>query len=426
MPDASTLHAQALGAHRAGRYAVARRMLLRAQRSRPDADLNGRIELALAYVEAETGHPAAGLQRCQAALQLEGIGDVTRGLIWSQLGLLHMRTGESDTALSEFAQAITLLQAEPEHHGRALLNQGTLRLSAADPSGAARDLAMARDELIGAGAEIPAAKAEHNLGYARLLTGDLVGSLALMESAARVLAPLSDVSRAQGEQDRAEVLLAAGRPREAARALRAAADAYGQQRVRRFQAECEYVLARTLLREDPREARVVARRSARRFAAHGAPAWADRAEALAIAASIRTGVRAPSVLARADELEASLRDEGLDGEADQLALIATRLVLRRGDLDDAEQRLARVRLAKGAPIPLRLLRQEVRADLATARHQRAQARREITRGLTALHRWQSSFGSLDLQSTLVGHGRGLATRGLASALDDGRPALVYE
>ena len=43
-----------------------------------------------------------------------------------------------------------------------------------------------------------------------------------------------------------------------------------------------------------------------------------------------------------------------------------------------------------------------------------------------LHAWQSSFGSLDLQSTLVGHGRDLALQGLRLALEDGRPALAYE
>ena len=132
-------------------------MLVQAQSGRPDPDLAGRIELALAYVEAETGHPADGLARCEGALGLDGISGVTRGLIWSQLGLLHMRTGDSETALSEFAQAIALLEGETEHHGRAMLNQGSLRLSSADASGAARDLAVARDELSAAGAEIPAA-----------------------------------------------------------------------------------------------------------------------------------------------------------------------------------------------------------------------------------------------------------------------------
>ena len=47
-------------------------------------------------------------------------------------------------------------------------------------------------------------------------------------------------------------------------------------------------------------------------------------------------------------------------------------------------------------------------------------------GLADLHEWQSTFGSLDLQSTLVGHGRDLALQGLRLALDDGRPSLAFE
>ena len=416
-----------MSAVRSGNFQGALDLLTQARRAAgDDPDQLALIAGSRAYVDAELSGAEVGIAECQRLTALEGISLETRGRIWAQLALLQMRVGDHGSADASYSQAIALLQDSPEHLGRALLNRGTMRMGVGQLAPASDDFARTIEQAGRVGARERAARAQHNLGYARLLTGDLVGALSYMERAAGVLAPLSDVSRAQGEQDRAEVLLAAGRPREAARALHAAADAYGRQRLRRFQAECEYVLARTLLREDPREARVVARRSARRFASHGAPAWADRAEALAIAASIRTGVRAPSVLARADELEAALRDEGLDGEADQLALIATRLVLRRGDLDDAEQRLARVRLAEDAPIPLRLLRHEVRADLATARRRRADARREITQGLTALHRWQSSFGSLDLQSTLVGHGRGLATRGLTSALDDGRPELVYE
>jgi tetratricopeptide (TPR) repeat protein len=412
---------------RAGNFDGARALLTRARRAAGDEPNQlALIGLSDAYLEAELNGVGVAIRACRELLDAPGLTEQTRGRIWAQLGLLQMRGGDSSHAVESFSEAVSRLQDSPEHLGRALLNRGTLHLGQQRTAEAVFDFRSAAEQFDKSGLTVQAAKAAHNVGYASLLGGDLVDALGAMESAALVLAPLSAVSRAQCEQDRAEVLLAAGRPREAARALHAAADAYGRQRLRRFQAECEYVLARTLLREDPREARVVARRSARRFASHGAPSWADRAEALAIAASIREGVRTPSVLARADELEASLRGEGLDGEADQLALIAARLVLRRGDLDDAEQRLARVRLAKDTPIPLRLLRHEVRADLASARRRRAVARREIRQGLTSLHRWQSSFGSLDLQSTLVGHGRGLATRGLASALDDGRPELVYE
>jgi tetratricopeptide (TPR) repeat protein len=426
VPQADELYRRAQEAHRAGRHLSARRLLDRARGLSDEPDLTGRIELSLAYVESETGAPDEGLARCRAALELEGTSEVTRGLIRSQLALLRMRSGDTAGAFHDFERAVALLAAEPEHLGRALLNRGDLQLRVSNVPGAAADLAAAAHQFRLAGLPEPAAKAVHNLGYARLLAGDLVGALSTMEEAAAVLAPISPVSRAVCEQDRAEVLLAAGRPREAARALRAAADAYGAQRLRRFQAECEYVLAQTLMREDPRQARLIARRSARRFAAHGSPVWAARAEALGIAAEIGSGRGSPSLLRHADGLVDELRSEGLGTEADQLALVSARLAHRRGDLDGARGRLRRVRLSPDAAIPLRLLRQEVRADRAHAQHRPARARREITRGLGELHHWQSSFGSLDLQSTLVGHGRDLATRGLDSALDDGRPALVYE
>ncbi len=426
MPQAEELYRRAQQSHRAGRHLSARRLLDRARSLSGDPDLTGRIELSLAYVESETGAPDQGLARCLSALELDGTSGVTQGLIWSQLALLRMRSGETTAAFHDFELAVALLGEEPEHLGRALLNRGDLDLRVSNLPAAATDLAAASDQFRLASLPEQAAKAEHNLGYARLLSGDLVGALSTMEEAAAVLAPISPVSRAVCEQDRAEVLLAAGRPREAARALRAAADAYGVQRLRRFQAECEYVLAQTLIREDPRQARLIARRSARRFASHGSPVWSARAAALGIAAEIGSGSRSHRLLERADGLVADLRKEGLDAEADQLDLLSARLAQRRGDVAGALARIRKVRLSPEASIPLRLLRQEVRADLAHAQHRPTQARREITLGLTELHHWQSSFGSLDLQSTLVGHGRDLATRGLESALDDGRPALVYE
>ena len=68
----------------------------------------------------------------------------------------------------------------------------------------------------------------------------------------------------------------------------------------------------------------------------------------------------------------------------------------------------------------------MRAELAEARGDGRHARDHVRAGLDDLHAWQSSFGSLDLQSTLVGHGRSLARHGLALALAQGDPALVFE
>jgi tetratricopeptide (TPR) repeat protein len=412
---------------RAGNFNGAVRMLERARAlADGNPDQQALVLLSEAYVDGELNGLETAVRRCLALVDLDGISDRTRGRIHSQLGLLHLRTGDTEAADAAYTRAIPLLVGSPEHLGRAYLNRGNLHLHRLDAHAAVADFEQARDQFALAGVTASQGKTQHNIGYAHLLLGDLVTALEQMDAAEATMNPMTPVMQAQTNQDRAEVMLAAGRPVEATKALEAAARAYGAQRLPRFQAECEFVLARTLLRDDPRRARMVARRSARRFANHGVSTWADRAEALAIAAAIRSGVRSRSLLVRADGLEVHLRRDGVSSDADQLALVAARLVLRRGDLDDASARVRRVRLGQEAPIPLRLLRHEVRADLATARRRHADARREITAGLTALHRWQSSFGSLDLQSTLVGHGAALAARGLESALDDGRPQLLYE
>ena len=47
-------------------------------------------------------------------------------------------------------------------------------------------------------------------------------------------------------------------------------------------------------------------------------------------------------------------------------------------------------------------------------------------GLHDLHSWQATFGSLDLQTSTVGHGQHLARLGLRSAVADGSAQVVFE
>ncbi|HET8605093.1 MAG TPA: CHAT domain-containing protein [Marmoricola sp.] len=427
MHTAEQLRVQAARAVRRGNFAGARALLDRARRRADDPDQRALLRLTEAYIDAEReGNPAQAIRDCRALLDAPGLSEVVRGRIWAQLGLLQLRSGDAEQALACFSDAVTRLGSSPEQLGRALLNRGNLHLQRHQPDLAAADLRLAAAQFGAAGARESQARAQHNLGYARMLTGDLVEALRLMDAAGRVLLPLSPVSRAQSEQDRAEVLLAAGRPREAIAALEAAVAAYGSRRLRRFQAECELVLARTLVREEPRRARQVARRSARRFRDQGSTVWAVRADALAVVAEIEAGGRAPSLLARADGLVAELRAAGQHREADRLALQAARLAARRGAADDASGRVAAVRMGRRTPVDTRLLAREVRAELARASGHPGRARQHVRAGLADLHEWQSTFGSLDLQSTLVAHGDPLARLGLRLALDDGSPEVVFE
>ena len=401
------------------------RLLERALAATDDPDLTARIDLTLAYAEAETGHASTGIARCTGLLA-QDLGRETRGLVWAQLGLLLMRSGDAQRAIAAFREALDLLPADHPETGLVFLNRGNVHLQRGDVPEAVVDFTASRDEFARTGETLQRAKAEHNLGYARLLTGDIVGALQTIDEAAPVLSPLSAPYRATVEQDRAEVLTAAGRPREASQALDAAAAAYGSRRLRTYQAECELTLAWTLLREDPARARVVARRSARHFRGQASPVRALLADTAALVAEITAGARQRSVLDRVDALVAELHHHGHHRDATVLELQGARASVSRGDLGDARTRLRRVRVVASTPVTTRLLWREVRAELAQARGDRRNARLHVRAGLADLHAWQSSFGSLDLQSTLVGHGRILARRGLGLALDQGDPELVFE
>jgi tetratricopeptide (TPR) repeat protein len=423
---ADELHRRAKEAVNRGAFVRARSLLDRAEAAADDQDLRARIELTRAYVEAETGDPVAGRERCARLLQVHELDDGTRGLVWSQLGLLCMRTGDVDRAMASFGRAVDLLPADAELVGTVYLNRGNVHLQRGDANSAIRDFTRAREELARIANPVEQAKAEHNLGYARLLTGDIIGALQMMDEAASVLSVQSVTSRAVGEQDRAEVMTAAGRPREAIRALESAAKAYGSRRLRTFQADCELTLAWTLLREDPARARIVARRAARHYRSQESPVPALRAEAAATVAEISAGGKAPALLRRTEELGHELRQNGHPRDAVLLQLQAARVEVARGRLEEAASRLKSVRVDARSPIATRLLSREVRSELALARGDRRRARDHVHAGLSDLHEWQSSFGSLDLQSTLVGHGRDLALQGLRLALEDGRPSLVFE
>jgi len=425
VPEAAELHRRAVRRMNAGDFNGAVSLVTRARGLTVDPDLTARIDLTAAYITAQQGQMADGLRQCRALLERAGLSGETRGLIWSQLALLDKRVGDPAAALGDYTRAVGLLQGSPEL-SRTLLNRASLHLQRGDAAEAADDLTAAIGLLDESDGPERRARAEHNLGYARLLTGDLVGALQAMDAARAVLAPLSAVSRAVCDQDRAEVLTAAGRPHEATVALETAATAYGSRRLRTFQAECELTLARTLLREDSARARTVARRAARRFRSQDSPVPALRADAVALLAEIGAGGRNPALLRRADEVAAELHGHGHHRDATMLQLQAARLTLRRGDAAGAAERIARVVVDDDSPVETRLLWHEVRAELEERQGDADAARAEVRDGLSELHNWQSSFGSLDLQSTLVGHGRALAMQGLRLALHDGAPALAYE
>jgi CHAT domain len=426
--SAVELHRRAVEENAAGRHAQANVLLNKALERDPDHVVRARIYLSLAYAQSERGSLADGLAYCAQALALPDLPAEVRGLAHAQRALTLLRSGDGGRALNEFDRAHPLLEnADPIELLRLRLNRGNVYLNHGDLERAREDFEAVIENGGLVGDRGLSAKAEHNMGYVRLLSGDLVGALRMMDSARDKLASMSPVIRAVVDQDRAEVLMSAGLIHDAALALRTAVATFGARGLHQRQGDTELLLARLLLMSgETAEARRVARRASRRFRRRGSGAWALRADLVALAAELASGRGVRLVERRAAELDGPLAELGLRDDARLASVLAAQAALRTGDVESAQSRLRRVRLPATAPAATRLFARQVRAELALEQGRRGVALRHVREGLDDLHSWQSSFGSLDLQTSLVGHGQSLAGFGLSMAIDDGRPAVVFE
>ncbi|HEY2878759.1 CHAT domain-containing protein [Nocardioides sp.] len=425
MRSAHELHQAGLEALVGRRLPAARRLLERAREEAVEPDVLARIEASRAFLTVELGDHIGALRVCDEALAMAGVTFETLGVLHSQRALILLRQGETAEALDAFGVGIAML-TDPVELGKAHINRGNVHLARGAGRHAAEDFATAVALLKPSGNELEAAMAEHNLGYADLLSGDLVSALHHMDAVRPVLLPLSQVGAAICNQDRAEVLMAAGLTRRGLAALDEAARTYGQHRMPHRRGEAELIIARATLADDPSRALGAARAARARFARMDAPALRLKAEALVHGAEVRLGRTGPSLVRRAEALTTELEALALRWWALDIELDAALVSMRRGELDDARRRLAAIRVPARAPLGVRLRERDVRAALAERAGRRADALRHLRQGLAELHEWQSSFGSLDLQTMVTGHGRRLAVRGIRVAVASGSPDALFE
>lgn len=425
MESSKELHRRGVAAMNRGDFARARTLLQRARAATDEADLRARIDLSLALVLSETGDPKGALALLREVSTRTGLDAETRGLVQSQIALIHMLRGEGDAALGHFAAAIDVLP-EGIPLGRAHLNRGGVFLQKGRTDDAIEDFAAAQQHFAAAEDDYLTAQAAHNLGYAQMLTGRLVEALRSMGEAYPLLAPEGPVVRATCEQDRAEALIAAGLVTEGRAALVDAAKAYASRGLHQRRGDAMLALARTLVLADPQGALDAARQAGRLYDRVDSGAWRVRADAVALAAEVELGRKGPSLITRGDRIAALLDEQGLNAAAALTRLHTARVHVRRGLLDDARERIQQVRSRATSPLGVRLLARTARTELATAQGRRTSALQQVRAGVSELHAWQSSFGSLDLQTAVVGQGRRLAVLGLELAVDSGDPAVLYE
>jgi tetratricopeptide (TPR) repeat protein len=425
--SAAELHRRGRAHLNAGRNAAARRVLLLAAERTDDADLRARIAGSLASLTIRQGDPDAAELLCQEALALPGVSQDTAAIIYGQLGLLALERGDLDEAVTLLDRGIAGIGGDAEYRAPMLVNRSVAHSQAGHLAAARADVEAAARDYQTVGGEVERAMAVHNAGYIALLEGDLIAALETMGEARGALAAASAVNAAICDLDRAEVLRDAGLAREAEQSLERVVSVFAAHRMRQAKGEAQFHLARSLITHTPAKAVVAAAAATRTFRGIGSEWWALRADAVRLRALFESASEGPSTPASAltdvDAVIAALETRHL--RADAAALRLTR-ELWLAERRDAPQEPIVIRTPEDAPIQVRLLAHEVRSARAATKGSESDARRHAARGLDALAEWQRSFGSLDLATALVMHGRGLIFAGLRSAVRSRRPDVVFD
>lgn len=427
MVAAVELHGQGLEHLHEGRYKTAQRTFLRALKHGPDVDCHARILISLAMCEAMLGEPEQGLALCRDAATMDGLAVATVAVAKAQGALIASELGAFDVALCDYRESLKGLAPGTKERANTLVDYGNALAEChqlAESAIAFEEAAHTFEQL---GDDVGRCQAMHNLGCTRRDQGDLAGAVELMDEAYDVLRGLSDTMRAYCTMDRASVHLLSGNSGRAISLLREAAAIFGRHRVPRQHAECELLSARAHLRSDPAASARLARQAARRLRRHGNDAWALRADSVAFVARASDGHPPPPLwFAEADTLSATLRENGLAHQAQLVDLHAAIWAARHADRAHARFLVERGRTRSTDSLTERLLERQAKAELARAGGRRKDALHHLRVGLDLLQNWQASFGSLDLMSSVAGHGRDLARLGIEIALGYGDPALVFE
>ncbi|MEV4317521.1 CHAT domain-containing tetratricopeptide repeat protein [Actinocrispum sp. NPDC049592] len=448
--QARELHARGLDAGHAGRETTEHRLLLRALKileSAVSADPEWvrtwiRLQVTLAFVEAELGKTGDGIARLDAirpqvlALEDEPIRSELNGFVDGNHAGILVRAGQYDESIPLFEsarahkeRALRMGTEDPRQMTDSLVGTITnlglayVELGRVDP--AIRNLTRAIRLGQNHGFAMKLAYAKHVLGDLRLRTGDVPAALRCYEEAERTYLEIGPDMLGRLRIDQGQALLTAGLADEAGRGLDEVLPQMREQRVQQDLAEAEAVRATAaLLEDDLGLARRLAASARRRFKRRGSDAWAALAALIELRVDVArafTEKKVPAKLpARAVAMAAELTEFRLFDEAALAQTLAVRLELRRDNVDRANELLRGLR--KPGPlttIDQRMLVRLSRAELAVAEGNRRKAFAQALAGLAELGQARDRMGGLELLSGTAIHGQELGDLAVRLVLDGG-------
>jgi CHAT domain-containing protein/tetratricopeptide (TPR) repeat protein len=381
--------------------------------------------LSLAFVLAHKGDMRAALREADRAG--EGLHGHQAARLQMRRAAVLQRLGRFDEALDGYRQALTAFRRSGDQlwEARLLCNRGVVHAYRGGFRAAERDLRRSEQLYLSLGQSLAAAEVRHNLGFVAARRGDIPNALAHYDEAEELIRR-HRITNPVALLDRSELLLSVRLVSEAREAAERAVSELAHGHMASRLAEGRLLLAQAaLLQEDLQTARAAAQQAQRDFTRQRRPGWAALARYAALCADWRGGERSQATLSRARRAAGELAKAGWALPALDARLMAAKIALSLGKLDQARTELSHAgKVAPTCPVELRARAWHAEALLRLAGGDRRGADAAARAGMRALHRHRATLGATELRAHVAGHADELATLGLQLAVEAGRPERV--
>ncbi|HEU5112922.1 MAG TPA: tetratricopeptide repeat protein, partial [Acidimicrobiia bacterium] len=388
----------------------------------------GQIRSSLALVLLYGGDTQAALDETKlATVNLSG-PDLARNEM--QIGLILQRLGHLDEALVHYRTALTGLRRSGDRlaEARLLSNRGVLHGYRGELDLGVSDLEAARIIAEDLGQKLIVAASAHNLGFLEGRRGDVPAALAWFD---RAEAAYEALGRPPGMTEvlwanRGELLLTVGLYSEAEQAVRAAIAGLERIDNKTDLSETRLLAAEVALaNRRPNEALEAASVAASEFTDQDRLAWRLLADYAALRARFEAHISDGATASDAARLAGGLAAIGLSSESQHCHLLAGRIAMRDGSLENARRELAAASGARRRGTSLdRAKAWYAEALLRQAEGNVAGSSRAIEAGFRAIQDYRLTLGAADLRSYAASHGLDLAVLAIEQGVASGSPWRV--
>lgn len=388
------------------------------------AECLGDVLVTRAAVNLELGRPAAARHDLRAAVPLvRGASARQRHF---QEAVLHHNSGRLTRAAVLYRGLLAHRETAVDIRGKVGNNLAMIEAQRGRTESALRCLDDAAKAAVEVGPALTASVLQTR-GWVCVRAGRLAEGLRLFEDATRLFES-SGLPLGELHMEYADALVDLRLLPEAATATTRAVRQFEASGVRLMAAEAQLRSARlSLLLGEPDRARASAQDAAATFRRQRRPAWAARADVVAVEAGLAVDSVTSADVRAARHAAATLERLGDRAGAVHAHLTAGRVALGLNRNRAAREGLRRSReLSQGAPVLVRLDGRIAAAKQAELEGRDADVTRHCRAGLADLARHRNTLASMELRALASGHGVELARTGLEVALRSGSASTVLQ